>query len=113
MLSLVGPSCDRSSQCMYEMSLNPQIPLFQLFQTARDNEGDQGPADQLSSKSKTPQTDIGGGPGPCCWVHVDIKQQEAYCMATQRDSFSICDQYLEMRSTVSHNTAQQEGGAGA
>ena len=51
---------DRLSQCIYEMSLSPQIPLFQLLQTARYNEGDQGPADQQSSKSKTTQTDIGG-----------------------------------------------------
>ena len=85
----MGPSCDRSSQCMYEMSLNPQIPIFHILQTARDNEGDQGPAVQQSSQRKTPPTDIGGGgdhAGPCCQVHVDIKQQVAYCMATQRDS---------------------------
>ena len=60
MLILVGNSYDRSSQCMYEMSLNPQIPLFQLFQRARDNAGDQGRTDQQSSKSKTTQTDVGG-----------------------------------------------------
>ena len=59
---------DHHNTCV---SLNPQIPLFQLLQRARDNKRDQGPSDKQSSKSKTTPADIGGGgtrsmlSGPC------------------------------------------------